>query len=31
MPESIYKEKVNRLKKLMKNLQEVIDSITEEM
>ena len=31
MPESIYKEKVNRLKKLMKNLQGVIDSITEEM
>lgn len=31
MPESIYKEKAKRLKKLMKNLQEVIDSITEEM
>ena len=31
MPKSIYKEKVKRLKKLMKNLQEVIDSITEEM
>lgn len=31
MPERIYKDKVKRLKKLMKNLQEVIDAISEEM
>lgn len=31
MPESIYKDKEKRMKKLMKDLQEVIDSITEEM